>query len=48
MTVDGCPTPGCDNTEPETSRIDLPHVVRASYVCADCGAAWLTDYPRED
>lgn len=48
MTVDGCPAPGCPNTEPETARVPIDGGFRAAYACSDCGRAWATDYLRED
>ena len=42
--ADGCP--GCDNTEPPRAAIPIDNGWCCSYLCADCGRAWTTDYER--
>lgn len=44
--ADGCPD--CINTEPPRAAIPLDAGAwRCSYLCTDCGRAWVTDW-KED
>ena len=40
--TDGCPD--CANVEPAKSFVLLEVGYRTSHSCADCGAAWVTDW----
>ena len=42
--IDGCPAPGCTNTEAPTTCVPLTAGHRCAYLCTDCGRAWTTDY----
>ena len=41
--LDGCPN-ACDNTEAPRAAYPLEDAWRCSYLCADCGHAWTTDW----
>jgi hypothetical protein len=40
--ADGCPE--CDNVEPPKSWGATDEGCRTAHLCADCGAAWTTDW----
>ena len=41
-TADGC---ACGNLQPPRAALPIDTGYRCSYLCADCGTAWLRDYP---
>ena len=43
--IDGCL---CGNSEPPRAAVPIEGGWRCSYLCSDCGRAWVTDYPEED